>query len=296
MRRIKCEVQQLFVKRKLIEVFPIHLEPKLSVGLESTPDLSYGSIKTELEAAMNSILCRAPIMRQSKLCTYQLTMLYGATKRTTRTIFKEASFLMSSTCSTVLYCSGSAAIARFMGCNFLKYIRKEPQKTASDFYPSHAPPAHTIAAIAHKMVALPQTVLFQDLQVRPFVKADTSQVIKLIGDILAEYGFKIIVDVSEKDCMDVPKYYASGEFWVAHDASGNVVGTGAFRALRGTDSKVACVAELRRLYIARSYRRRGLGGMLLAAVEDRARAAGFTTMVLESASALREAAALYARE
>lgn len=146
------------------------------------------------------------------------------------------------------------------------------------------------------MASPPPTVIFEDLQIRPFIAADTDQILAHLSEILAEYGFKIKYNASEKDCTDVPKYYASGEFWVVHDSTGHIVGTAAYRALRGSDPTVARVAELRRLYIKRTHRRRGLGGMLLAAIEDRAHTAGFATMVLESASALREATALYERD
>jgi len=51
--------------------------------------------------------------------------------------------------------------------------------------------------------------------------------------------------------------------------------------------------ELKRLYVRAGHRRRGHARTLLAAVEDRARAAGYRRLVLETGSEQPEAVALY---
>lgn len=135
-----------------------------------------------------------------------------------------------------------------------------------------------------------QTIMYQDLRVRPYTPEDTPALIELLSEIFKEYGYTFDLAHSENDYQDLEKAYATGEYWVAQDPSGLIAGSCAYRALHGSG---AHVAELRRLYVKSTHRKRGLGGMLLAAIEYRAHAAGFTSMLLESVSVLKEATALY---
>ncbi|MFI7589279.1 GNAT family N-acetyltransferase [Spongisporangium articulatum] len=52
-------------------------------------------------------------------------------------------------------------------------------------------------------------------------------------------------------------------------------------------------AEMKRMYVAESARRRGFGRRLLAALEDAVRAAGYTDLVLDTGTEQPEAIALY---
>ena len=70
---------------------------------------------------------------------------------------------------------------------------------------------------------------------------------------------------------------------------GEVVGCGAVRRLDDTD------AEIKRMYVTPSFRGRGIGGALLAALESEARSLGATRLVLETGERLFEAVALYER-
>jgi GNAT superfamily N-acetyltransferase len=53
------------------------------------------------------------------------------------------------------------------------------------------------------------------------------------------------------------------------------------------------IVELKRMYVRAAHRRRGLARALLAAVEDRARQAGYRQVLLETGSQQPEAVALY---
>lgn len=57
----------------------------------------------------------------------------------------------------------------------------------------------------------------------------------------------------------------------------------------------ADVGEIKRMYVRPKHRRRGYGHALLVAVEDRARALGYTALVLETREPQPEAMALYER-
>jgi putative acetyltransferase len=66
--------------------------------------------------------------------------------------------------------------------------------------------------------------------------------------------------------------------------------TAACRALRAIEPGVA---EVKRMYVAESFRRRGVATMLLRALEDEARRLGYRTVRLETGSRQPEAIAFY---
>lgn len=88
--------------------------------------------------------------------------------------------------------------------------------------------------------------------------------------------------------LDVEEIERGGAFLVVF-ADGKPVGCGAFRRLSPT------TAELKRMYVARSSRGRGLGARLLEALEAEARKVGVTRLVLETGTRQTEALGLYAR-
>ena len=76
-------------------------------------------------------------------------------------------------------------------------------------------------------------------------------------------------------------------FLLARDENGAAVGCIGLRPLGGD------VAEIKRMYVVPAARGRGLAKQLLAAVEQRAVAAGWTTLRLETGDRQPEAIALY---
>ncbi len=79
-----------------------------------------------------------------------------------------------------------------------------------------------------------------------------------------------------------------GAFLVA-TVDGEVVGRGAVRYLNDAD------AEIKRMYVTPSFRGRGTGRALLAALEGEARSLGATRLVLETGERMPEAVAFYER-
>jgi GNAT superfamily N-acetyltransferase len=80
-----------------------------------------------------------------------------------------------------------------------------------------------------------------------------------------------------------------GVYVLARLADGSAVASGALWPLTPT------IAELRRMYVHRDHRRRGLGGAMLDELVRRARALGFTTLRLETGMRQQPAIALYER-
>jgi len=124
---------------------------------------------------------------------------------------------------------------------------------------------------------------------RPATHSDRATVEKLVFGVLAEYGLIPAPESTDSDLQDIDASYtgSGGAFDVLVDESGQVLGTvGLFRLSTST-------CELRKMYLARPARGHGLGRRLLEHALGRAKALGFSRVVLETASVLREAVALY---
>jgi GNAT superfamily N-acetyltransferase len=73
---------------------------------------------------------------------------------------------------------------------------------------------------------------------------------------------------------------------------GQPAGCGAFRPLPDADYPCAC--EMKRLFIRRAFRGFGLGRLLTQALLDRAIAAGYSTLLLDTLDDMEAARGLYA--
>ena len=80
--------------------------------------------------------------------------------------------------------------------------------------------------------------------------------------------------------------------FVAAEVDGEPVGSGALRSLGG-DPPGAQVAEIKRVYVAPAFRRRGIAQRIVAVLESSAVAAGYRSVVLNSGGRQPEALALY---
>ena len=78
-----------------------------------------------------------------------------------------------------------------------------------------------------------------------------------------------------------------GAFVVIVDEAGQTIAGGGYR--RHTDD----ICEIKRMWTAATCRRRGLASMVLTALEDAARSAGYRRVILETGPAQPEAHALY---
>ncbi|MCH6160768.1 GNAT family N-acetyltransferase [Streptomyces marispadix] len=85
-----------------------------------------------------------------------------------------------------------------------------------------------------------------------------------------------------------------GLYLMAYDDEDRPVATGGWRAQDRNDEGYSDGdAEIKRMYVVREARGRGLARRILAALEDDARASGRVRMVLETGTAQPEAIALY---
>jgi len=123
--------------------------------------------------------------------------------------------------------------------------------------------------------------------IRAYRRDDFDAVVALVTSVLAEYGFSAHVGGVQADLAAIEDGYMSrGGFWVA-EIDGAVAGTVAIRPKEGT------TCELKRLYVSKSFRGRGVGRDLYAHAEAFARGAGYERIWLDSSRKFVEARRLY---
>jgi putative acetyltransferase len=134
------------------------------------------------------------------------------------------------------------------------------------------------------------------LSLRPARDADADALIALIGGAYAEYpGCVLDVDGEEPDLRAIASAYArkGGGFWVAIDeTTGALVGSAGW--LPSAAAERPGWVELRKLYVARAQRRRGLASLLCARVEALARERGAPGVELWSDTRFLDAHGFYA--
>lgn len=130
------------------------------------------------------------------------------------------------------------------------------------------------------------------LRVRAWQADDREGAASIIATVLAEYGLHFDSATADRDAYAVEESYlqpGEGGFWVVENQAGALVGTAGLRPWSGRPG----TAEVRKMYLLREARGRGLGRHLLAFLEAQARSLGYTRVMLETASVLEEAVALY---
>lgn len=129
-------------------------------------------------------------------------------------------------------------------------------------------------------------------RLRPVSDGDAEALTALIGGVYREYP-GCVLDLTGVDAdLTAPATHAAAtgsEQWVCEDGDGIVACVG-----MGTPDD-AGLAELKRLYVAATHRRRGLAAALLDHVESAALAAGATGMTLWSDSRFLDAHRFYGR-
>lgn len=113
----------------------------------------------------------------------------------------------------------------------------------------------------------------------------------MVFGVLAEFGLKPDPSTTDSDLQNIELSYiaSGGMFDVLMDGAGRVVGS------VGLFPVSSSICELRKMYLATTVRGFGYGRRLLEHALDCARELGFGRVVLETASVLSEAVALYER-
>jgi GNAT superfamily N-acetyltransferase len=124
---------------------------------------------------------------------------------------------------------------------------------------------------------------------------DHPDAVKLNDQVQAEYAARY-EDEGDVTPLDPSMFEPPvGVYLIAYDAQDRPVATGGWRSQDENDEGYSDGdAELKRMYVIEEVRGNGLARRILAALEDDARAAGRTRMVLETGDRQPEAIALYA--
>ncbi|MFD7685727.1 GNAT family N-acetyltransferase [Streptomyces sp. NPDC059781] len=131
------------------------------------------------------------------------------------------------------------------------------------------------------------------MEIRP-VPYDHPDAVKLDAEVQAEYHVRY-GDGGDATHMDPADFRPpNGTYLIAYDESDVPVASGGWRTqdANGEGNRDGD-AELKRMYVTEQMRGRGLARRILAALEEDARAAGRTRMVLETGTKQPEAIALY---
>ncbi|MEV0317193.1 GNAT family N-acetyltransferase [Streptomyces sp. NPDC050658] len=130
-----------------------------------------------------------------------------------------------------------------------------------------------------------------DLRPTPF---DHPDAIKLNDRVQLEYAERY-GDEGDVTPLDPAMFRPpNGLYLIAYDENGTPLATGGWRAQDENDEGYADGdAELKRMYVTPEARGLGLARRILAALEDDARAAGRTRVVLETGTKQPEAISLY---
>jgi ribosomal protein S18 acetylase RimI-like enzyme len=138
------------------------------------------------------------------------------------------------------------------------------------------------------------------METAPEIVLMTPATPELLADTRAlfrEYAESLGVDLCfqnfEAELAGLPGDYAApaGALLLAF-VDGELAGCGAMRPLADVDYANAC--EMKRLYVRRAFRRFGLGRTLAQALMDRATAAGYSVMLLDTLDDMEAARGLYA--
>ncbi|OKJ83874.1 acetyltransferase [Streptomyces sp. TSRI0107] len=126
------------------------------------------------------------------------------------------------------------------------------------------------------------------------VSFDHPDAVKLNDEVQAEYHERY-GDGGDATPLDPADFDPpNGVYFIAYDALDRPVATGGWRRQdQNGEGNEDGDAELKRMYVIREMRGLGLARRMLAALEDDARAAGRTRMVLETGTQQPEAIALY---
>jgi len=110
---------------------------------------------------------------------------------------------------------------------------------------------------------------------------------KIIYSVLHEYGLSQYSHDTDTDLEDIEKAYKNGYFGMIKNESGRYVGT--FGLFQLSDSS----CEIRKMYLLREARGKGLGKWMVNTLLEKAKYLGYQKVELETASVLKEAIGLY---
>jgi len=127
------------------------------------------------------------------------------------------------------------------------------------------------------------------MYIRTYNKNDKDNVIHLVKEGLAEFGFTYSKETSESDLMDIEKEYFdnNGTFLIMENDNQEIIATGAIKEIKIGTFKV------RKMYVHKSQRKRGYGKEILIHLLRFAKDRRAKIVLLETSSQMTAAIGLY---
>lgn len=133
-------------------------------------------------------------------------------------------------------------------------------------------------------------MVYKNFYIRQAKNEDLPEIKRLVFGILKEYNLLPDEDGKDKDLYDLERnYFAnSGFFGVAiNDETEEIIGTFGLASINQD------LCELRKMYLSKKFRGRGIGKFILHTAIDISKQLHYHKIVLETISPLKEAIALY---
>lgn len=126
------------------------------------------------------------------------------------------------------------------------------------------------------------------MNLRPATNADSEQIKFVVFTVLKEYGLKHDSNSTDKDLDSIEEsYFLNNGFFGVVEIENLIVATvGLHKVNENT-------CELRKMYSLPSQRGKGLGKSIIEFALSKAKELGYTRVILETASPLKEAIGLY---
>ncbi len=122
---------------------------------------------------------------------------------------------------------------------------------------------------------------------RKAMDEDAKDVLHVVFTALQEYGLVPEPDKTDVDLKAPATFYKDGFFGVIEDPEGKIIGT--FGLLEHEPG----VSEIRKMYLLKEARGKGIGKFMLTFLLNKSKELGFSKAMLETASPLVEAIGLY---
>lgn len=120
------------------------------------------------------------------------------------------------------------------------------------------------------------------------MQGDEKEILKVIGQVLNEYGLMLEPTGADIDVTDVNKYYLSNHGWfqVVLD-EGKIIGSVGVYKINDEE------CELRKMYLLKEYQGKGIGKILMNMALEKGKELGYKLITLQTNSLLIKALPLY---
>ncbi len=116
---------------------------------------------------------------------------------------------------------------------------------------------------------------------------DSEEIKNLVFSVLREYGLDVDPKKTDADLDRPADFYKDGFFALLSNAKEEIIAT--FALLEYKEN----VVEIRKMYLLPAYRGLGLGRFMMRFLLAKAKEMGYSKVMLETASPLKEAVAMY---